>query len=126
MNKIKDEVNFHDILSLNDSEVILKDLKIDIKVIKTSYRIYASFILLAQDYEILSKNVEIESPPHYIDSISFFKNYLDSIDILDSFTNDFLLFSKIELNYKTDIGKTNEKVATYSIKKQKYINIDLD
>jgi hypothetical protein len=128
MTKMTDDDNFHNILSLNDTEVILKDIRLDLKIIRTIYKNYASLILYAKNYDILSNKLGINEPDEFIDSNPIFKNYLDNTD-LSAFgvgTNDFLLFSKVDMNYKTDIGKTNNKVATYSIKKRRYINIELD
>jgi hypothetical protein len=124
--KVKTIYNFQEELAINGSEILLKNVKLDIKVIKGIYKYYGSLILIPEDYKIITNRPNPQNIPNqYVDSIDEFKEYLDDSDI-SSFAvgvqNDFLLFSKTELRYKTDIGITNNKVATYSIKKKQYVN----
>jgi hypothetical protein len=126
LNKMRKLENFHDVLLLNHSEVVLKNVRIDLKIMRSSHCYYANLVLMAGDYDIINSEVYKEIPESYIDSLPLYKNYLNNTNIC-SFgvgDKDFLLFSMMELNYKTEIGKTNDKVATYSIKKNKYINFE--
>jgi hypothetical protein len=141
--------NFNEILGLNNTVVILKNVMVDLMVSRHDNVYYTNLILFANDYEIICPEGRV-MPTNllFIDELDIFTNFVQTYrdELLRLINNaecqkNFLLLNKIEAYKTPNLGKirinpdrqynteskVSGKVETYSIKTKSYrksCNID--
>jgi hypothetical protein len=129
--KMERAENFNQIMSMNNTQVRLKDTVLDLMVSRQhDDEMYMNLVLFARDYEVIKLNTKVENMPNdFIDTERCFKDFLrakrsDLQGLLNDFHHSILLSSRLGV-YKITPNEANN-IAMNSSHKVPDIKVESD